>query len=47
MYFIIKNQGLAMTRNKGIKAGESKMIAFLDGDMVVKKTGWNLFALFQ
>ena len=32
-----ENQGLAMTRNEGIKAGDSKMIAFLDGDMVVKK----------
>ena len=32
-----KNQGLATARNNGIKAGNSKMIAFLDGDMVVKK----------
>ena len=32
-----ENQGLAMSRNQGIKAGGSKMIAFLDGDMVVKK----------
>ena len=32
-----ENQGLAVTRNKGIKAGNSEMIAFLDGDMVVKK----------
>ena len=31
------NQGLATARNSGIKAGNSKMIAFLDGDMVVKK----------
>jgi len=33
----IENQGLATARNNGIKAGNSKMIAFLDGDMVVKK----------
>ena len=32
-----ENQGLAIARNKGIKAGDSEMIAFLDGDMVVKK----------
>tara|TARA_Y100001958_G_C21142991_1_gene481185 strand:- start:193 stop:1107 length:915 start_codon:yes stop_codon:yes gene_type:complete len=32
-----ENQGLAMARNKGIKAGDSNMVAFLDGDMVVKK----------
>ena len=32
-----ENQGLATARNNGIKAGNSKMIAFLDGDMVVKK----------
>ena len=32
-----ENQGLATTRNEGIKAGGSDMIAFLDGDMVVKK----------
>tara|TARA_B100001287_G_scaffold272567_1_gene274458 strand:+ start:444 stop:1196 length:753 start_codon:yes stop_codon:yes gene_type:complete len=32
-----ENQGLATARNSGIKAGNSKMIAFLDGDMVVKK----------
>ena len=32
-----ENQGLAIARNSGIKAGNSKMIAFLDGDMVVKK----------
>ena len=32
-----ENQGLATARNSGIKAGRSKMIAFLDGDMVVKK----------
>ena len=31
-----ENQGLAMTRNRGIKAGNCEMIAFLDGDMVVK-----------
>jgi len=31
------NQGLATARNSGIKAGNSKMIAFLDGDMVVNK----------
>ena len=43
-----ENQGLAMTRNEGIKAGESKMIAFLDGDMVVKKKLAGIFfALFQ
>ena len=32
-----ENQGLATARNSGIKAGNSRMIAFLDGDMVVKK----------
>ena len=32
-----ENQGLATARNNGIKAGNLKMIAFLDGDMVVKK----------
>ncbi len=32
-----ENQGLATARNSGIKAGNSKMIAFLDGDMVVSK----------
>ena len=32
-----ENQGLATARNRGISAGNSKMIAFLDGDMVVKK----------
>tara|TARA_Y100000591_G_scaffold308633_1_gene309185 strand:- start:52 stop:948 length:897 start_codon:yes stop_codon:yes gene_type:complete len=32
-----ENQGLATARNSGIKAGNSKMIAFLDGDMIVKK----------
>ena len=32
-----KNQGLASARNSGIKIGNSKMVAFLDGDMVVKR----------
>ena len=32
-----KNQGLASARNSGIKIGNSKMIAFLDGDMIVKR----------
>ena len=31
-----ENQGLATARNSGIKGGNSKMVAFLDGDMVVK-----------
>ena len=30
-----ENQGLATARNSGIKASNSKMIAFLDGDMEV------------
>ena len=32
-----KNLGLAATRNTGIKKGNSKMVAFLDGDMTVEK----------
>ena len=32
-----ENRGLASTRNRGIKAGNSEMVAFLDGDMIVKK----------
>ena len=40
-----KNQGLASARNSGIKAGNSKMIAFLDGDMVVKKDWLESFYL--
>ena len=32
-----ENLGLAATRNTGIKKGDSKMVAFLDGDMTVEK----------
>ncbi len=32
-----KNLGLAATRNDGINVGKSKMVAFLDGDMVVRR----------
>ena len=41
-----ENQGLATSRNNGIKAGNSKMIAFLDGDMVVKKNWLESFLTY-
>jgi len=41
-----ENQGLATARNSGIKAGNSKMIAFLDGDMVVKKNWLESFLTY-
>ena len=41
-----ENQGLATARNSGIKAGSSKMIAFLDGDMVVKKNWLESFLTY-
>ena len=41
-----ENQGLATARNSGIKASNSKMIAFLDGDMVVKKNWLESFLTY-
>ena len=32
-----KNKGLSATRNTGVAAGDAEFIAFLDGDMTVKK----------
>ena len=32
-----KNLGLAASRNSGIKAGDSNLVAFLDGDMIVQR----------
>ena len=40
------NQGLAATRNTGIKAGTSKYVAFLDGDMVIKKNWLESFLAY-
>ena len=41
-----ENQGLATARNSGIKASNSRMIAFLDGDMVVKKNWLESFLTY-
>lgn len=39
-----QNRGLSATRNSGIKASNSELIAFLDGDLVVQKDWAKLLA---
>ena len=41
-----ENLGLAATRNTGIKKGDSKMVAFLDGDMTVEKDWLESFSQY-